>query len=184
LIWKEAVAASLFRHHFSHFGPTYLGGVVDILKGNSDNKWMWALPLGVLLVILLSFATYQWIIPRTDLEVRTVYHEAPGGGGTGGTININVLFTNLGNRDVSSLECDVTVTIKGDGVVTRHSSGPETLSMDDNVEIKITHIGSHYVTYLIDLDISFECSGDSYSNTMNYETIEDTMNLVFVENLK
>lgn len=153
-------------------------------RGGVDNKWMWMLPLGVLLVIILSFATYQWIIPRTDLEVRTVYHEAPGGGGTGGTININVLFTNLGNREVRSLECDVSISILDEGVVTRHSSGPDTLSSDENIEIKITHTGSHYVTYVIDLEVSFECSGDSHSRTMSYQTVEDTMNIVFVENLK
>lgn len=145
---------------------------------------MWALPLGVLLVILLSFATYQWIIPRTNLEVRTVYHEAPGGGGTGGTININVLFTNLGNREIKSLECDAVVSVMGGGVVARHSSDPEDLVKGENIEIKITYIGSHYDTYLIDLDVSFECSGDSHSRSMSYRTVEDTMNLVFVENLR
>lgn len=154
------------------------------MKGNLNDKWMWALPLGVLLVIMLSFATYQWFIPRTDLEVRTVYHEAPGGGGTGGTININVLMTNLGNRDVRSLKCDVTLSIMDGGVVTRHSMGPDNLVNDENIEVKITYIGSHYDTYLIDLKVSFECSGNSFSETMSYRTIEDTMNLVFIENLK
>ena len=155
-----------------------------MLKEGVNNKWMWAIPLSVLLIILLSFATFQWIIPRTDLEVRTVYHEAPGGGGTGGTVNINVLFTNLGNREVRSLECDVMISIEGFGVVERHSLGPENLESDENIEIKITYIGSHYDTYLVDLDISFECSGNSHSDQMSYRTVEDTMNLVFVENLK
>ena len=123
------------------------------MKESIDTKWMWALPLGVLMVILLSFASYQWIIPRTNLEVRTLYHEAPGGGGTGGTININVLLTNLGNRNVNSLECDVTLSIMDVGVVTRHSMEPDTLVKDENIEIKITYTGSHYDTYLIALEV-------------------------------
>jgi hypothetical protein len=135
-------------------------------------------------VILLGFATYQWVIPRTDLEVRTVYHEAPGGGGTGGTININVLLTNLGNRQVGSLECDVVVSVEGSGIVARHSLGPETLGQGENVEIKIAHIGSHYDTYILDIDLSFDCSGNSLSKDLSYETEEDVMNLVFVENIK
>ena len=154
------------------------------MKESIDTKWMWALPLVVLLIILLSFASYQWLIPRTNLEVRTVYHEAPGGGGTGGTININVLLTNLGNREISSLKCDVIFSIQGGGIVQRHSMGPESLVQNENIEIKVSYIGSHYDTYLIGIDVSFDCSGDSHSKSLNYETKEDAMNLVFVENVK
>ena len=76
-----------------------------MLRKDWNDRLTWLVPLAVLILVLLSFGTYQWIIPRTDLEVRTVYHEAPGGGGTGGTVNINVLLTNLGNREIGSLEC-------------------------------------------------------------------------------
>jgi hypothetical protein len=150
---------------------------------NTDTKWMWIVPMAVLLVILLGFASYQWLIPRTDLEVRTVYHEAPGGGGTGGTINVNVLLTNMGNRDVSTLKCDVIVMLEGGGSVARHSLGPESLGQGENVEIKMPYIGSQYDNYLIDIEVSFDSSGDSHYKSLNYQTEEDVMNIVFVENL-
>ena len=143
----------------------------------------WMVPVAVLIIVLISFGTYQWIIPRTDLEVRTVYHEAPGGGGTGGTININVLLSNLGNREISSLESTVSVMLKTGGKVSNHETGPDTLASGDNIEVKITYIGSQYDTYLIEIQLRFDCSGDTHTTTLNYETKEDVMNLVFVKNL-
>jgi len=154
------------------------------MEEEKTNRWMWVVPLVVLVVILTLFASYQWIIPRTDLEVRTVYHEAPGGGGTGGTININILLTNLGNRDVSSLDCHATIYIKGGGVVTRHSIVDEVLTQGENVEIKLVHIGSQYETYRLDIDVSFDSVGNSHLENLEYETREDLMNMVFVENIR
>jgi hypothetical protein len=144
---------------------------------------MWVLPLAVLLVILLVFSSYQWLIPRTDLEVRTVYHEAPGGGGTGATLNVNILLTNLGNREISSLKCDVIVSVQGGGQMRRHSLPPDSLSRGENVEMKLSFIGSQYDNYSIDLDVSFDCSGDSYYEEWAYTTKEDVMNIVFVEHM-
>ncbi|MGA1873789.1 MAG: hypothetical protein ACMUHY_08965 [Thermoplasmatota archaeon] len=148
------------------------------------NRLIWMIPMIVIIVLLLSFGLYQWIIPRTDLEVRTVYHEAPGGGGTGGTININILLSNLGNREIDSLESSVSVQLKEGGNVARHESGPENLPPGDNVEIKITYIGSHYDTYLISVDLRFDCSGDTHTGSMQYETEEDHMNMVFIHNMR
>ncbi|MGA1865864.1 MAG: hypothetical protein ACMUFK_00185 [Thermoplasmatota archaeon] len=154
-----------------------------MLKEGWKKKMPWMAPLVVLIFLLISFGMYQWVIPRTDLEVRTVYHEALGGGGTGGTVNVNILLSNLGNRNVRSLECSVSVSLKDGGSVGRHDSGPSNLAAGENIEIRITSIGSHYETYLIDLDVRFECSGNTHLRSLSYETREDTMTLVFVENL-
>lgn len=149
-----------------------------------DRRWMWALPFTVLAVILLSFATYQWFIPRTNLEIRTVYHESPGGGGTGGTLNVNVLFTNKGNREINDLKATITITEVGQGIRERYSLDPRGVDTRKNVEVKITFIGSQYETYRISVEVSFECKGNSYAETLEYVTIEDVMNLVYVENIR
>jgi hypothetical protein len=150
----------------------------------NDRRWMWALPFTILAVILLSFATYQWIIPRTNLEIRTVYHEAPGGGGTGGTIHVNVLFTNAGNREISDLESIITVSNAEGGVLARHTLVPTKLEIRKNVEVKLILLGSHYEEYRISISLDFVSSGDSNSNSLTYNTAEDVMTLVFVENIR
>jgi hypothetical protein len=154
------------------------------MNGGEDRRWMWALPFAVLAVILLSFATYQWAIPRTNLEIRTVYHESPGGGGTGGTMNVNVLFTNKGNRDIDDLRSTITVIEVGRGIRERYSLDPSRITTGRNIEVKITFIGSQYETYRISAVVYFECTGDSYTETFEYETVEDVMNLVYVENIR
>ncbi|MGA1848776.1 MAG: hypothetical protein ACMUHB_05485 [Thermoplasmatota archaeon] len=153
-------------------------------SNGQDRRWMWALPFAILAVILLSFATYQWAIPRTNLEIRTVYHESPGGGGTGGTLNVNVLFTNKGNREIEDLGSTITVTELGRGIRERYSLDPSNIGTGKNIEVKIAFIGSQYETYLISVSVSFVCTGDSHAQTLEYQTVEDVMNLVFVENIR
>ena len=151
------------------------------VKG-SRKKWF--IPLIVLGILLVGFATYQWIIPRTNLEIRTVYHESPGGGGTGGVINLNVLLTNWGNREVSDLECSVRVMDDNGREVARNNIDGMSLSRGDNAEIKISYIGSQYVDYTINIDVSFSAKGEDYERDIEHTTVEDQMNLVFVNNIK
>ncbi|MEA3559719.1 MAG: hypothetical protein U9R75_10740 [Candidatus Thermoplasmatota archaeon] len=147
------------------------------------DRWKWGLPFVVIAMILFTFSMYQWIIPRTDLEVRTVYHEAPGGGGTGGTININVLLTNQGNRDIDDLECIVWVR-SGEGEVLSFKEVKNVfLGSRENTEMKLVIVGSHYSVYKIAVELLFHSVGSDHSRDLDYSTSEDAMNLVFVENL-
>jgi hypothetical protein len=148
----------------------------------SRKKWL--VPVIVLSIILFGFVSYQWVIPRTNLEVRTVYHESPGGGGTGGTINLNILITNWGNRQVSSLDCFVFILDNTGKEVARNRIQDMTLSRGENAEIKLPFVGSQYIDYSIIIDLGFESSGNDYSDDIQYETQEDQMNLVFVKNIR
>lgn len=148
----------------------------------SRKKWL--VPLIVLGILLLAFLTYQWIIPRTNLEIRTVYHESPGGGGTGGSINLNVLLTNWGNRKLGSLDCFVRIYDDHGREVARNDIDDMSLSRGDNAEIRIAFIGSQYIDYTIDIDVSFSSTGDNYSRDIEHRTVEDQMNLVFVNNIR
>lgn len=146
-----------------------------------SNLWKWAIPTGLVVILLFSFATYQWIIPRTELEIRTVYHEAPGGGGTGGMINLNVLLTNWGNREVEDLDCTAVIRETGGSEMGRGIIEGESLLRKDNVEIVIQFVGSQFNTYDIELSIRFGCTGNTYINEFSYSTFEDQMNIVFVD---
>jgi hypothetical protein len=150
----------------------------------AGSRKKWLVPILVLGIILVAFLTYQWIIPRTNLEIRTVYHESPGGGGTGGVINVNVLLTNWGNRKASSLECSVIITNITGHEVARNNIDDMSLSRGDNAEIKLSFVGSQYSDYIINIDVSFSSTGGTKSADIEHRTVEDQMNLVFVNNIR
>jgi len=148
---------------------------------SQGRKALWFIPVGLLVVLLVSLSLYLWIIPRTELEVRTVYHESPGGGGTGGVMNVNVLLTNMGNREVSSLTCNVVVMSDGSTVHGRSEGGSISLSRMEVAEISMHFTGSQYEEYTITVSLSFNCCGNTEVEDLEFTTSEDEMNLVFVE---
>ncbi|MCK5772718.1 MAG: hypothetical protein KAH57_02925 [Thermoplasmata archaeon] len=157
---------------------------MDELKdqvSKENRKWM--IPLIVLLLILAGVVSYQWLIPRTDLEVRTVYHEATGGGGTGGLIHVNILLTNWGNREINDLYCRYTVNIVNGSEMAHHESSSMVLQRKDNAELKLDFVGSQYWDYLIEIEISFMGSSGRISKDLSYYTFEETMNIVFIERI-
>lgn len=143
----------------------------------------WLIPLIILLVIFVTFATYQWVIPRADLEVRSVYHESPGGGGTGGAINYNVLITNWGNRRVEDLNCAVRIFNSSGGEVAMDSITDVSLYRRDNVEMALHFVGDQFSDFEIRIHLFFDCKGNSYVEDLDYYTKEDQMNIVFVDHI-
>lgn len=133
------------------------------------------------MVVLVAFAAYSYVIPRTELEVRTVYHESPGGGGTGGVINVNILLTNRGNRGLTGLDCSVNVVEANGTEMTRGGIEGGSLLSRDNTEIRLSFIGSHYSTYMIIVVVVFGSMGNTITAEIEHSTIEDSMNLVFVD---
>jgi hypothetical protein len=166
-----------------HVAVTDIRGwrLMDVEKGK---KRKWLVPVIAIAVVLLLFASYQWIIPRTNLEIRTVYHESPGGGGTGGVININILLINKGNRRIDDLDCMVIVRETGGREVGRNNLESMDLSRGTNAEIKLNVIGSQYRGYRISIDLSFEEFRGRETVTLEHSTTEDQMNLVFVDNIR
>ncbi|RLF68833.1 MAG: hypothetical protein DRN57_02830 [Thermoplasmata archaeon] len=144
----------------------------------------WWIPVIMVGIVIIAFLFYQWIIPRTNLEVRTVYHESPGGGGTGGVINVNVLLTNWGNREISDLDCRVVVDQVGGGEMARNEAPDLVLGRGENAEIKLSFIGSQFADYKISISLSMICSGSTTERVLVHETEEEQMNLVFVDNLR
>ena len=154
---------------------------VIIEEERGSRKWI--IPVVILVIVLLAFISYRWIIPRTELEIRTIYHEAIAGGGTGGSINVNVLLTNEGNREVTDLTCSVIITQKGEGTVTEQMVEDVALERGDNTEIKIRFTGNQFSTYVIHLQVDFISSGEDHSGAFTHETHEDVMNILFLDTL-
>jgi hypothetical protein len=143
----------------------------------------WAVPSAVIVLVIISIISYQFIVPRTSLEVRTVYHESPGGGGTGGIINVNVLLSNRGNRDLTDIACTVLVRDGSGSVLSRDGLEGTSLRSRDNTELRLSFVGNHYSTYTITLTIELVSMGDTLAREIVHTTREDSMNLVFVDRL-
>jgi len=146
-------------------------------------RYAFIVPFAIAVAVLILVGAYLFVIPRTGLEVRTVYHETPGGGGTGGTINVNVLFTNKGNREIEDLK--VQAQVLGPGSMSMDSSDLDGMSIspNDNAEIKMAFTGSQYDTYMIMIHIRYESRGQTVVEDLKHITAEDEMNLVFVERI-
>lgn len=149
-----------------------------------NRRRRWLVPVMAIAIVVVGFVAYQWIIPRTNLEVRIVYHESPSGGGTGGVMNINVLLTNKGNREISELYCMVIVREAGGKEVARNLVEEMDLGAGSNAEITLTFIGSQYKNYDISTELDFATAGGSREKMLEYTTSEEQMNLVFVENIR
>ncbi|MDG6225825.1 MAG: hypothetical protein QCI82_09975 [Candidatus Thermoplasmatota archaeon] len=137
--------------------------------------------IAVAVISLTALVSYLYIIPRTDMEVRTVYHEMPGGGGTGGVINVNVLLDNRGNRMADSIQCYVEVRDDEDRQMVARSITGISLGPGNIAELSASFIGSQYDDYRISVHLRFDSSGGTRIADLDYTTREDRMNLVFVE---
>ena len=98
-------------------------------------------------------------------------------------MNVNVLLTNRGNREVSGLRCSVHVLTGNGTYVTSGTLDGETLLSRENTEMRMSFVGSHYSEYRIELVLGFESKGNTLTRELVHTTTEDSMNIVFVDNV-
>ena len=144
---------------------------------------VYLVPFAVAILVLLAVGGYTFVIPRSALEVRTVYHETPGGGGTGGIINVNVLLTNKGNRQIEGLKCQASVMGPGGRIMDMTSAEGLSISPGNNAELKMVFTGSQYDDYDIEVHLRYDCRGQTHIHDLAHTTSEDEMNLVYVDDL-
>ena len=58
------------------------------------------------------------------------------------------------------------------------------LENGEDSEIKLKFIGNHFETYYISLTISFVSEGKDYQKSFSYKTQEDSMNLIYFDNIR
>ena len=146
-------------------------------------RFAYAVPAIIVLTLLVGSGLFIYIIPRTDLSVRTVYHETPGGGGTGGVINVNVLLKNSGNTDIEDLSIDVKVLNSTGRYMSGQIGRDVAISPGRCAELKINFVGSQYDTYAISIHLRFESRSGTTIANLDHVTREDEMNLVFIDEL-
>ena len=139
----------------------------------------------VVLAILIVAGLQAFIIPRTELEVRTVYHESSGGG-TAPLIDFNVRFTNEGTRDINSLIVNVEIyNSTGHRVATRNLDYTgNTLLKGERIDLDIPFYGSQLEDYKIRIGVAFQGHRGYVETTLEHITHEPEMNQEFVDLVK
>jgi len=146
--------------------------------------------LAVILVVGLSLYTY--VIPRTDVTIRTIYHEAPGGGGTSGVMNLNVLVSNTGTLELENFTLTIEVTDREGEVVETEDqdgnvSGLYVFSRDiaprDQQQPRVKFRGDQHSTYFFYIEVSFRSGDERFFEVLRYDTRGADMNQEHVERI-
>ena len=137
----------------------------------------------ILLILIFGQLLYYFVLPRVSIDLKTVYHEAMGGGGTGGLININSKFINSGTVDVENLKITVTILDSTNKLLTNETHEQGIVNPNDNHEVKLKTNGNTFEKFYIIVEIEFNTEKNEYSKKYLYETHEDAMNIGFEDNI-
>jgi hypothetical protein len=138
----------------------------------------------VLLIVFISAQILYWyVLPRITIDLKTVYHEATGGGGTGGLINVNSKFVNSGTVEVDNFKISITILNSTQIVLVNNTFDQDIVSPGDSHELKLTTNGNCFETFYIILEIQFDMGKNEYSKKYLYETHEDAMNIGFKDSI-
>ncbi len=135
----------------------------------------------VVLLLGMVSVSYNFIIPRTEVEMRTVYHERPGGGGTGGGINVNFFIDNQGTAEINQVKVTLKVFNETMQLMASTNRTYSSVAMKGYREVALAFIGNHYEDYTIQVSCSFRSFGEAYARTYEYRTVEEQMNLHYIE---
>ena len=115
--------------------------------------------------------------------MRLFYHEAPGGGGTGGVINVNVLVTNEGTVNLEDFQLLLEVE-DPDGNLMARENYTTSITPGEEKQPRLVFRGDQHLTYFIRLEVSFTAAGEDYRKTYSYNTHGEAMNQEWVEGIE
>ena len=137
----------------------------------------------ILIMILSAQILYLYVIPRVTIDLKTYYHEATGGGGTGGLINVNSKFLNSGTEEVENFIITVTILNNTKDILVKKTYEQDIVEPKDSEELKLSTNGNAFETFYIIVELEFETQKNQYSKKYLYETHEDTMNIGFEDSI-
>jgi len=141
--------------------------------------------LVVVIIILAGAGLYYLALPRVDVELITIYHEATGGASSSGFINVNLQINNKGTRALEDVNVTISV-IQTDtnNVVAGFSDLFYQINRGEFEEPALDFMGDHYQAYNIEVHIEFSAAGKIYDKNYGYDISENSaMNLIFRENI-
>lgn len=128
-------------------------------------------------VIVVVLAIYQYVLPRTDVKVITVFHE-----GSLNVINVNVKLRNDGNGEITDIQVGVTVR-NATSTFIHQIYNRSALPPSSDVEFKPYFFGDQYEIYHIAVEVSFVSHGVDFAREFSY-TAKDYMTLRFEDSIQ
>lgn len=139
--------------------------------------------LAILVAIIIATATYA-LYPRRSLHVHVLYHEAIGGGGVGGIIDVNLMVENTGNRVAEYVEGFIAVLGEDGGEVMHLNVSFSDLAPGDVEEARGYFIGDQFQNYRIVVTLTYSIGGKGGETQRELQINEDYMNVISSFTLK
>ncbi len=122
----------------------------------------------IIVAVVLSFLSYYFILPRTEIKIITVYREA-----SGMAILIDTEIENVGTLEIKHFTMNISVMDENDDMVAEgdyylNDLGSHDSHGFDNIYFK----GDQYLKYRISIKIKFESSGKEHSKNFDHTTSE------------
>jgi hypothetical protein len=117
----------------------------------------------VVIALIVLTLTYNFLIPRVELNVITAYRE-----GTGLSINVDSKIQNLGTLAITRFSMNITIMNESSGIVAKENYYLADLDAHSSHGFdNINFYGDQFEAYRISIKIDFESEGGQYSD--NYE---------------
>jgi hypothetical protein len=139
----------------------------------------------IAIIILAGSGIYYYILPRVEVELTTVYHEATGGASSGGLINVNTQIKNVGTKSLEDINVSLEVTdSESEKIVASYSNSYYKIEIGEKEEPRVEFMGNHYLPYRIHVKIEFSADGKIFSREFTYNTGDkEAMNLIYKEKI-
>jgi hypothetical protein len=137
--------------------------------------------LVILIIIGFIFAQVLdlYVLPRVTIDLKTTYHEATGGVGTGGQMNGNTKIINSVTMDISDIIVRLSLLDSTKTLLTNETYVEGVLSPGASHELKLLTNGNCFKKFYIELEVEFETGNEQYYERYVYSTHEDAMNIGF-----
>ena len=125
-----------------------------------------------IMALLLVFVCYSYIIPRTEVEIDTVYHSSYSG------LFVQSKISNTGTKQISNLKIKSSVW-NGTEMLETNTHYPGVLNAKQSVKLPpLIFDGPHSDSYELLINIEFIINGEKQTLAYNYE-IADYGNLAW-----
>jgi len=138
-------------------------------QDEQNRKLATTLLYGFVIFLLLS-ASYLYVFPRTEVEVKTAYHQSFSGN------YLQVRITNAGTHDVNDVELEISVW-KEETLINSTIHEIELLGKRESIKLpEMRYYSEAQLSYTAIISLTFTVDGAVQHSVWSY-TIEDYANL-------
>ena len=142
-----------------------------MILGPQQRKVILKFGIGIM-ALLLVFVCYSYVIPRTEVEIDTVYHSSYSG------LFVQSKISNTGTKQISNLKIKSSVW-NGTEMLETNTHYPGVLNAKQSVKLPpLIFYGPHSDSYELLINLEFIIDGEKQTLAYNYE-IADYGNLAW-----